>query len=119
MELMDELKELVIDSPLTDPCEIIHTASAAALCRIGKSPFYGTVKTAYHPKLLLLEYEAYEAWLRTLGSKEITIEEMAQLILNQVCLALGVNRVCITVEAFTPVHGVVEVTIERKWYESQ
>lgn len=85
----------------------------SAVCSIGKAPFHGRVEIVFQSADLLLEYESFEAWLRSIANSSLTIEDFARLVFDQLTLALGEIPLTVSVRAETTVHAPVCATIER------
>lgn len=84
-----------------------------AMCSISGKPFWGTIKIEYRPGSRLLEFISVEAWISTLASQEVTIEEVARIAFDEVSQALGDIPLRVTVSARTTVHAPVSAEIRK------
>ena len=81
-------------------------------CSIGKTPFHGIMDIEIMPKNFLLEFESFEAWLFTLSSQSMTIEDLTRLVYDTLKSNLEPKRLRVTVHARTVVHGDATAIIE-------
>lgn len=83
------------------------------ICSIGHAPFYGTIEIEYQAADVLLEFESFETWLRSIAQTNETIESLCRLVFDQLTHALGAVSLIVTVNAETIVHGSASATIQR------
>lgn len=102
----------------TTKIQVIHyEPEFSAICSIGRAPFHGTIEISYSPEQYLLEFESFENWLRSeVATKELTIEDLAQLVFNELIKALGDIPLSVIVHGRTTVHAPVEATITQKGF---
>lgn len=93
--------------------KIHYEPGYSVVCSIGKAPFHGTIEIEYYPADLLLEFESFENWLRSIANNQMTIEDLARLTFDKLSGALGDIPLRVTVHARTTVHAPVSATIER------
>lgn len=86
----------------------------AVICSVGKEPFHGQIDIKYKPGSVLLEFESFERWLKTLAMQEFTIESLARLVFGTLRAVLGDIWLSVTVHAQTTVHAPVSATIESE-----
>ena len=90
------------------PCKltVIHNCEAAAMCSIGEEVFTFKLQTVYIPDEQLLEFVAYEAWIRMLTAEgPTTIEALAASIFDVLFAQLDPIKLDVHIDAETPVHG--------------
>jgi len=93
---------------------ITWTGSFTPICTIGKLPFMADITIEFSPKTQLLEYIAFEkAMKERLNGKDMIIEEIPSIILNDVIKDFDVYEISITVKAETTVHNKIEVSLLR------
>ena len=85
----------------------------STLCSVGRRPFYGTLRIAFEPGDLLLEFEAFERWLASLALQSFTIESLCRTVFDKLTDVLGDVPLSVAAEACTTVHAPVTATIER------
>jgi len=85
----------------------------SAICSVGLKPFWGKVKIEYKPQDVLLEFVSVEDFIKALGTRSVTIEDVTRLIFDEVSRALGDIPVRVTVTAETTVHAPAGAQIQR------
>jgi hypothetical protein len=75
-----------------------------SFCSIGKQPFYGNFEIEYHPGNKLLEYMAFEEWLKSLHGQEFTIESLCDCVYDKLTDELGIIPLSVMVNARTLAH---------------
>lgn len=93
--------------------EVTYTPDFSAVCSVGKAPFHGTLNIVFRPSDRLLEFESFETWLRSIATRQLTIEDLCRLVFNTLTEALGDIPLCVTVDARTTVHAPARATIKR------
>lgn len=83
-------------------------------CTLGKAPFYGEIEIIYKPSLLLIEFEAFEAWLFGICRGDQIVESLCRLVFDKLSAVLGDIPLRVLVHARTTVHAPVMAIIERK-----
>lgn len=76
----------------------------SCICAIEKIPFSGRMEIEYVPGRKLLEFTAFDAWLKTLSTQEFTIEDLVQVVFDKVTEAIGYTNLSVTVHAQTISH---------------
>lgn len=89
------------------------TSNFGAVCSVGLAPFSGTVEVTYRPKDVLLEFEAFEEWLREISTDRTTIEGFAQGVFDKLNEVLPDSDLFIRVSAQTQVHGPVVAEVAQ------
>lgn len=106
----------MIQTIKNDACvdRIDYRPSYKTICSVSHSPFSGTIDITIWPENLLLEFISFEEWLKTLETKEYTVESFARLIFDELDALFG-NSVLleVTVHAKTDVHASVSASITR------
>lgn len=75
-----------------------------AQCSITKVPFFSKLEIEYVPEKKLLEFIAFDDWLKTLYTQEFTIESLCDSIFEKITAELGYINLSVTVHATTQVH---------------
>lgn len=104
--------KLVIASPeigVNQMLTLNYQTLASAVCVVGHAPFQARVELAYEPSGgQMLEFEAFETWLRSISTMETTIEGLALIIHSKLLEVLGPDsNVQLILHATTQVHGPV------------
>lgn len=83
-----------------------HTTRANAVCSVGRAPFKAIVKIEYEPCNWLLEFIAYEEWLRKFASiGTTTIEELCDNVFDHLWEELEPEYLSVEVRGITKVHS--------------
>ena len=91
---------------------ITYVPAFSAICSVGKAPFHGEIEITYRPGDVLLEFESFEDWLRSIANEHMTIEDLARRTFDGLRAVLGDIPLRVTVHAETTVHAPVSATIE-------
>jgi len=88
------------------PGSITFEPTYATDCTIGKVPFHGKITIVYEPNEVLLEFEAFEDWLKDKTSrKSHTVESLCHEIFESLQAILAPEYLEVTVHAHTIVHS--------------
>lgn len=90
---------------LNDVDTIELATSVIGLCSIGNERFTATVHVAYSPCEQLMEFVAFEGWLRYICEEAMTIEELCARVALYVNAELQPHYVVVRVDAETRLHG--------------
>jgi len=82
----------------------------SAICLVGQAPFGGTLVISFRPGPVLLEFESFEAWLRSISTELHTIESFGKRVFDVLVEALRCPYLEVKVRAKTQVHAPVAVT---------
>jgi len=92
---------------------IEYTPKFSVICSIGKAPFHGMIKIKFMPGDWLLEFEAFEKFLKDEAMHEYTVESLCRFIFEKLLLVLvNPSSLVVSVCAQTMVHADVTATIE-------
>lgn len=99
---------MIIPNPIQHPVRIEYQPTYETHCTIGVQPFRGTIYIDFVPDNYLLEFEAFEKWLKeiTVGKDHI-IEGLCERIFDELMANLAPNTLAVTVNAETTVHAPV------------
>lgn len=86
----------------------------SAICSVGDAPFNGTLEITYQPMAVLLEFEAFEQWLRQESQSRHTIESFCDMVFERLETELETSLLCVAAHAQTIVHAPVIVKRETK-----
>lgn len=75
------------------------------LCSITKVPFFSKLEVEFVPERKLLEFIAFDEWLKSLADKDFTIESLCQAVFDKLSDELGMINLSVTVHANTIVHS--------------
>jgi NADPH-dependent 7-cyano-7-deazaguanine reductase QueF len=104
----------VVTIPNSSQVQLItYTPSFSTICSVGKAPFWGNIAITYKPEQKLLEFEAFEVWLFSLATQQMTIEDLCRLVFNKLTEVLGDIPLAVTVNAMTTVHAPASATIKQ------
>lgn len=89
----------------------------SSFCSIGKQPFQGTLEIEYQPGSKLLEYMAFEEWLKSLHGQEFTIESLCDAVFDKLTDELGIIPLSVIENAKTLAHYPVTCVRARTFDE--
>ena len=92
---------------------VFYHPSYSVICSIGKAPFHGVIDIGYQPKEVLLEFESFDDWLKSMAMQSMTIEGLCRLVFDVLSEALGDIPLSVTVHAETTVHAPASAQIKR------
>jgi NADPH-dependent 7-cyano-7-deazaguanine reductase QueF len=105
------MSKLTIDNPYNLD-EVTFNPTVSAICVEGDAPFQGQAQISYVPNDKLLEFEAFESWLKEISQTHTTIEGLAAIIMDKLVEVLGEQTpIRIYIHAETQVHAPASVTI--------
>jgi len=93
--------------------KVFYSPSYSTICSIGKAAFYGKIEIEFYPQQTLLEFEAFESWLKTIALDQMTIEDLARLVFDTLKAVLGDILLFVTVHAESTVHAPVSASISN------
>lgn len=67
----------------------------------------------YRPDRMLLEFESFEDWLRSIALQEFTIESLTRVLFDELRGVLGDIPLRVTIHAETTVHAPVSAQIQQ------
>lgn len=76
----------------------------SSYCSIGKQPFWGNMEIEFYPGNKLIEYMAFEEWLKSISSQEFTIESLCDAVFDKLTDELGIIPLSVMVSAQTLAH---------------
>ena len=109
--MLEHVKAL--DKPEFKGMVILFRPMASAVCSLGKKPFFAQVTVRYRCEGKIVEFESVQEWLNGLADQEMTIEDMALVLFNELTLALGLVPLRVEVMANTVVHAPAGAILER------
>lgn len=93
--------------------QVSYQPPFSVICSIGKAPFHGIIDIVYRPQEVLLEFESFDDWLKSMALKSMTIEGLCRLVFDVLNGALGDIPLSVTVHAETTVHAPASAQIKR------
>ena len=91
---------------------VTYRPAYSTICSVGKAPFHGVMEIEFKPAALLLEFMSFDAWLHSLATEQMTIEDLARRTFDELRAVLGDIPLRVTVHAETTVHAPASATIE-------
>ena len=99
---------------------IRYTPNFSGFCSVGQAPFWGLCEIEYHPQDVLLEFESFETWLRSLHETPMTIEQATRTVFEELSRVLGDISLRVVLHARTTVHAPVSASLEsERWRKRQ
>jgi len=84
----------------------------SVICSVGKAPFHGVIEITFIPAESLLEFESFEAWLRSIATESFTIESFCREVYDRLAETLRPEYLRVKVNAETMVHGPASAQIQ-------